>query len=185
MEPHELVREVRETARDVFIARHSQPFLLVFDSEADAGMPSDPPVSLDAGSSIPPFTFRTFTGCTSEPTAGTELREVIPVTKRQSNPYPERISVGRARNCDIVLRNRSVSKLHAHFRHTGGDKLELVDLGSYNGTWLNGAQLPAHAGELVRSGDELQFGMVSAQLVDADTLYDMLRTSSSSRIPLR
>lgn len=184
MEPYELVREIRETARDAFASRHPEPFLLVFTSEADAGTPSDPPASLD-GSSIPPFTFRTFTGSSDELAAGTELREVMPVTKRQSNPYPERISVGRARNCDIVLRNRSVSKLHAHFRHTGAGKLQIVDLGSYNGTWLNGAQLQAHVGEPVGSGDELQFGIVTAQLVSADTLYDMLRSASSSRIPLR
>ncbi len=181
--PHELVREIRELSRDVFVARYREPFLLVFGSDVD-GTPSDPPVSMEPVSGAP-FTFRTFTGCTAEPSPGTELREVILVTKRGTNPYPERISVGRARNCDIVLRNRAVSKLHAHFRHTGSGQLEIVDLGSYNGTWLNGAQLEAHSGELVTSGDELQFGGVAAQLVDADTLYDMLRTTSSSRIPLR
>jgi hypothetical protein len=182
--PHELVKEIRESSRDVFVARYPEPFLLVFGSEVD-GTPSDPPVSMEPGTTVAPFTFRTFTGCTAESSPGIELREVIPVTKRGSNPYPERISVGRARNCDIVLRNRAVSKLHAHFRHTGSGQLEIVDLGSYNGTWLNGAQLEAHTGELVTSGDELQFGGVGAQLVDADTLYDMLRTTSSSRIPIR
>lgn len=184
MEPHALLKEIREMGRDAFASRHPELFLLVFASEVD-GVPSDPPLAPDAGSSSAPFTFRTFTGCANESSAATELREVIPVTKRESNPYPERVSVGRARNCDVVLRNRSVSKLHAHFRHTGGSQFELVDLGSYNGTWLNGAQLQAHAGEIVSSGDELVFGSVPAQLVNAETLYDMLRSASSSRIPLR
>jgi hypothetical protein len=184
MVPHELVREIRESSRDVFVARYRDPFLLVFGNDID-GIPSDPPESMEPSSAAAPFTFRTFTGCTAESSPGTELREVIPVTKRGSNPYPERISVGRARNCDIVLRHRAVSKLHAHFRHSGSGQLEIVDLGSYNGTWLNGAQLEAHTGELVTSGDELQFGGVATQVVDAATLYDMLRTTSSSRIPLR
>ena len=44
-----------------------------------------------------------------------ELR-VIPLVKAPGNPYSDRISVGRARNCDVVLRNPSVSKLHALIR---------------------------------------------------------------------
>src|SRR6266508_3622846 len=30
---------------------------------------------------------------------------VVPVLKRPENPYPERISVGRAQNCDVVIRD--------------------------------------------------------------------------------
>ncbi|HMJ11803.1 MAG TPA: FHA domain-containing protein [Polyangiaceae bacterium] len=182
MLPHELLREIRETSREAFVSRYPEPFLLVFGHEVD-NLASDPPAATETGTNAP-FTFRTFTGYPGSTTPGGELREVILVSKRGSNPYPERVSVGRARNCDIVLRNRSVSKLHAHFRHKGGGALEIVDLGSYNGTWLNGAQLDAHVGEVVASGDELLFGSVSAQLLDAETLYDMLRTTSSSRIPL-
>jgi hypothetical protein len=184
MVPHELVREIRETARDAFVSRYPEPFLLVFGNDTDS-VASDPPAATEMGSTSAPFTFQTFTGYPGSSTPSAELREVIPVSKRSSNPYPERISVGRARNCDIVLRNRSVSKLHAHFRHTEAGALEVVDLGSYNGTWLNGGQLEAHVGEAVASGDELLFGSVSAQLLDAETVYDMLRTTSSSRIPLR
>jgi hypothetical protein len=184
MVPLELVKEVRETSRDVFVSRYPAPFLLIFGSEID-GSPSDPPGAPEAGTLAGSFTFRTFTGYPDDTSSGNELREVYPVTKRGANPYPDRVSVGRARNCDIVLRNRSVSKLHAHFRRASSGKFEIVDLGSYNGTWLNGAQLDAHNGELVSTGDELQFGTVAAQLVDADTLYDMLRSTSSSRIPLR
>jgi hypothetical protein len=54
---------------------------------------------------------------------------------------PDRISLGRARNCDIVLRDPSVSKLHAHFRVKDDGKFDLVDRLSENGTEINGARL--------------------------------------------
>ena len=100
--------------------------------------------------------------------------EVLPVLKAAGNPYPDRVSVGRARNCDIVMRDPSVSKLHAHFR-VGGPKLELVDIDSQNGTRLNGKPLAPHQPAAVSPGDTLLFGSVSCKLVDAAALYDLLR----------
>src|SRR5262245_48740931 len=47
---------------------------------------------------------------------GQPLALVYVVAKAPGNPYLDRISVGRARNCDIVVRDGSVSKLHAHMR---------------------------------------------------------------------
>lgn len=99
---------------------------------------------------------------------------VLPVVKAAGNPYPERVSVGRARNCDVVLRDASVSKLHAELL-TGGAALELVDAGSHNGTRLNGRALAAHHRVTVASGDLLQLGNVVARVLDAAGLYDFLR----------
>lgn len=100
--------------------------------------------------------------------------EVLPIVKARGNPYPDRVSVGRARNCDIVMRDPSVSKLHAHFR-VGGPKLEIVDIDSQNGTRVNGRVLPPHQPSPIESGDTLLFGSVAAKLVNANALYDLLR----------
>ncbi len=100
--------------------------------------------------------------------------EVLPVVKAPGNPYPDRVSVGRARNCDLVMRDPSISKLHAHFR-VGGPTLELVDIDSQNGTRVNGRQLAPHQPATVASGDTILFGSVAAKLVDAAMLYDLLR----------
>jgi FHA domain len=100
--------------------------------------------------------------------------EVLPVIKAAGNPYPDRVSVGRARNCDVVMRDPSISKLHAHFR-IGGPKLELVDIDSQNGTRVNGRPLAPHQAAQVSNGDILLFGSVSAKLVDATALYDLLK----------
>ncbi len=100
--------------------------------------------------------------------------EVLPVVKAPGNPYPDRVSVGRARNCDLVMRDASVSKLHAHFR-VGGPQLELVDIDSQNGTRVNGRALAPHQPAQVSNGDTVLFGSVACKLVDAAALYDLLR----------
>jgi hypothetical protein len=101
--------------------------------------------------------------------------DLVEVTKAKGNPYPDRISVGRARNCDVVLRDPSVSKLHSHFRLKEDGKLELVDLKSQNGTCVNGRALAADRPEPVASGDVLLFGSVSARLCNAALLWDLLK----------
>jgi hypothetical protein len=99
--------------------------------------------------------------------------ELVEVVKAKGNPYPDRISVGRARNCDLVLRDPSVSKLHSHFRFKN-DKLELVDLKSHNGTSVNGQALSGDRAATVNSGDLLLFGSVSVRLCSAALLWDLL-----------
>ena len=62
----------------------------------------------------------------------------FPVQKnpKVQNPWTDRISVGRARNNDIFIRDSSVSKLHCYFT-TMNRELTLHDAGSRNGTMVN------------------------------------------------
>lgn len=178
MGEHELLRQARESTREEFVRAHAFLFLLVRGGDDDEPLPSEPPNGESAPATVTlGITFQTFTGYPGDHDTTREIRHVLPVVKRLSNPYPDRISLGRARNCDIVLRNRSVSKLHAHFRQGEQSKLEIVDLQSYNGTWLNGTHLKPNVPAEVSMGDELQFGVITAQLVDAATLFDLLRDS--------
>ena len=104
-----------------------------------------------------------------------EILEVFALQKAPGNPYSDRISVGRAKNCDVVVRDSSVSKLHAHLRPTADGNYEIVDLGSQNGTQVNGRVLPANKTERVFVGDTLRFGAIDLLLVDGPTLYHLLR----------
>jgi len=104
-----------------------------------------------------------------------DVMGVFQVAKSERNPYSERISIGRAANCDIVLRHASISKLHAHFKPGRGAEAELVDFGSRNGTRVNDRKLLPNAPRVVASGDIIQFGGVPTRLVDAEGLYDLLR----------
>jgi hypothetical protein len=100
--------------------------------------------------------------------------EAIEVVKAPGNPYPDRISIGRARNCDIVLRDPSVSKLHAHARPKAGQTLSLVDVGSHNGTRVNGQRLEPNEPRDVGPGDLIVFGGLAGRLSDAAALYEFL-----------
>ncbi len=63
--------------------------------------------------------------------------------------------VGRASQNPIRITDPSVSREHAEFR-VADDKIHVEDLGSHNGTWVNGTRLTAPA-EL-RPGDRIRFG---------------------------
>lgn len=74
---------------------------------------------------------------------------------------PPRVVVGRSRSCDIRLREDTVSRLHAALVwEEGGWMLE--DLGSSNGTFLNGQRVVER--QRVKVGDQVRFGAVKATL---------------------
>jgi pSer/pThr/pTyr-binding forkhead associated (FHA) protein len=53
--------------------------------------------------------------------------------------------------------DQGVSRRHAEIRR-GEDTLTLVDLGSTNGTHLNGQRLIPHQPRVLRDGDEIRMG---------------------------
>jgi len=53
-----------------------------------------------------------------------------------------------------------VSRRHAAIRRTDNNQLELWDLGSSNGTYLNGVRLAAHRPNRLKDGDEIRLGQM-------------------------
>jgi hypothetical protein len=68
---------------------------------------------------------------------------------------PRGATLGRSRDCDIVVDDANVSRVHAELRPRGGAWV-VSDLDSTNGTRLNGR--PIHTAEVVRPGDEIELG---------------------------
>ena len=64
-------------------------------------------------------------------------------------------TIGRADGCNLVLSSLAVSRLHAELRLEDGRWL-LADLGSTNGTRLNGWRIDGPVE--VRPGDQVTFG---------------------------
>ena len=66
------------------------------------------------------------------------------------------ISIGRASDCSIPIKDRYLSRRHAEIISSDGHWI-LKDLGSANGTYLNGSrverELRLHAGDRIRLGD--------------------------------
>ncbi len=107
--------------------------------------------------------------------------DVFAVVKGVDNPWPERISVGRARNNDIVLADSSVSKLHAHFRCDAGGRYLVADAGSRNGTLVNARPLAAGETAAVQSGDVVVFGRIQVTFLDAGAFFDLISSNLEER----
>jgi hypothetical protein len=74
------------------------------------------------------------------------------------------VTLGRSRECDCVLADPSVSRRHAELRREG-TRWVLRDLGSRNGTRVNGARLLDLAE--VCPGDRVSFGDARFRLGEA------------------
>lgn len=99
---------------------------------------------------------------------------VLPLRKVQTT-FPSMITIGRTDNNDLVVPDEQVSKFHAFFRMVG-DRVELSDAGSRNGTFVANRKLEGRgAGEPVNRGDRLAFGAVEFQFFDARGCWEWLR----------
>ena len=72
----------------------------------------------------------------------------------------EPIVIGRGRKADLVIGEATISRTHARIVPEG-DAFVLEDLGSTNGTQLNGKRVSR--GE-IRDGDELRMGKLQLRL---------------------
>jgi pSer/pThr/pTyr-binding forkhead associated (FHA) protein len=135
-------------------------------------------IILDTGEEEPPSSFETVDVSAtprvllSAKPPSTLVHEIV---KAEGNPYPDRISVGRARNCDIVLRHPSVSKLHGHFLPRPEGQIDFADVGSQVGTRVNGHMLEPNQPARLGPGFILSIGRVIARIADARAAWDLLR----------
>ena len=83
-------------------------------------------------------------------------------------------SIGRSPDCDVVLDEGTVSKHNARI-HWSNDQAELEDLGSSNGTLLNGKKLAASARLRLGDNDAIDFGNVQVYYLECITLRTRLR----------
>jgi hypothetical protein len=69
------------------------------------------------------------------------------------------ITIGRHPDCNLVLADPNVSRNHAEIRPQG-DRYAVVDLGSTNGSRVNGVRVDT---QVLEDGDELMFGNTRMQ----------------------
>ncbi len=88
----------------------------------------------------------------------------------------DELMVGRQPSCDLVINDPSVSKEHARLCwHGKAAACTVVDLGSMNGTQLNGHPLEPHKEFHVRDGDLVRFGDADFAYFRAESLWERLR----------
>lgn len=130
------------------------------------------------GREVDPLALRTRTVAAVRRDQPRQALEVMPVRKRaDGNPYSSMVTIGRARNNDVVLNDPSVSKMHAWIR-LACDTLHghdtLTDSGATNGTFLHGKPVRNESVALC-VGDRIRIGSVDLRFIDARLLYHALR----------
>ncbi|MBJ6762865.1 FHA domain-containing protein [Myxococcaceae bacterium JPH2] len=90
------------------------------------------------------------------------------------------LRIGRRPDCDLILDDASVSKLHAELRWSEDtQRCTVRDLGSTNGTFLNASTLNTREVTL-RDGDILSFGNVQFWFLLTQTLHERLRAGAAA-----
>jgi pSer/pThr/pTyr-binding forkhead associated (FHA) protein len=104
--------------------------------------------------------------------------EATPMHGREV-PVLAGITLGRD-DCDVVLSDPEVSRRHALVAE-GPRGFTIEDLGSTNGTWVNGERIDRP--ELLRAGDEVRFGNTVWHVRSAVAAPDGRVTVTGARKP--
>jgi nitrite reductase (NADH) large subunit len=88
------------------------------------------------------------------------------------------LTVGRGRDADLVLADELVSRRHARVSRSGAGAV-VEDLGSRNGTFVNGSQV--HGPTYLEPGDQLQLGVTLVELRTAEQVAE--RPSAVHPVP--
>lgn len=78
----------------------------------------------------------------------------------KSFAFSSEIIIGRNAGCDIVITDSFVSHRHARIMVVNNQYV-LEDMGSANGTFLNGQQLPGRGKSYLQVGDSISIGTVT------------------------
>jgi pSer/pThr/pTyr-binding forkhead associated (FHA) protein len=142
----ELAAELAERGRERFETRYGRHFLVL----SDARLAED--VSQFVNTST-----REIEEILNEP----QKLDVRPLVRGRGKSGP--VQIGRDTGCDVVLRHGRVSAHHAEISF-GGGLIMVTDLGSKNGTRVNGARIAPRTPTAVDVGDSLALGPVTATL---------------------
>ena len=164
-------RNRAELTRDQFRLHHPYPFL-VWSPSFKARQPARPSIqqlSFHTQIHDPETKLLPPDGVTSH-----DEVLILPMKKAPVSPFPDRVSIGRAPNCDIVVRDSSVSKLHGHFREVTSNGAVFTDAKSANGTTVDGVKLAPGTATQIEEFCQLTFGRVRLRLLSAGAVYDWL-----------
>jgi hypothetical protein len=104
---------------------------------------------------------------------------VIEIKKKRDRNNNNVVTIGRSADNDIVLYNKMISKSHAYLEISGEDhSVLLTDLGSANGTFVNGKRMELTEKSELTVGDELSFGPETKLIyLSSEAFYEYLSKS--------
>ncbi len=138
-----LASELKTKGEDAFRRAHNHSFLVVDFGPEEAEDFMDPRTRDASRCDI-------FPGSDKIPW----FNRAIALVKSNRNAFLSKLTIGRSRNNDIVIRSPKISKLHAIiFPEPGAHKI--LDPGSANGTAVNGVRLQADKNVLLHNHDRI------------------------------
>jgi hypothetical protein len=90
-------------------------------------------------------------------------RAILVVEGKRHAIAPGGATIGRSRECDIVLQDSNISRKHAEIRSGAQGAWTIADLGSTNGIRVNGRDVPAGKAEQISAGDHVTLGTLDAR----------------------
>jgi pSer/pThr/pTyr-binding forkhead associated (FHA) protein len=99
------------------------------------------------------------------------------LNKSQRNPFSDMITIGRADNNDIIIKNSTVSKIHASLHLNNVKKVwQITDRRSTNKTFLDGGKLEPEKAYDLYDNARIVFGtIVQACFYQPTALWSLLR----------
>jgi|GEM_PF-2378715 len=85
----------------------------------------------------------------------------------------DEVTIGRGDEADIAINDHSVSRVHLRLDVAGG---RVVDLGSTNGTFVDGERLAPHQPHPIVHGQSLMVGSIPLLFVDAANIRRLLKS---------
>ena len=99
---------------------------------------------------------------------------VVALRRTRRHSFESKITVGRARMNDVVIRSKWISKVHAAF-DISEEGFRLMDMGSRNGTKLNNRPLTKKNNPIrVAPGDIITFWKYSFEFLEYSNLLEKL-----------
>jgi hypothetical protein len=162
--------KARSTSKELFLTEFQKPFLVATGGETHESKEDFFTETIDADK---------LAQLAAESSQSLDLdATVYRVVKRKgANPFAGMITVGRAKNCDIVIASRRISKFHCFISVDDGDanRFRVADGGSRNGTLLNGERLAKNQPTPLFSGDRIELGAaVSFVFLSPEEFYQKL-----------
>ena len=112
-----------------------------------------------------------------QPQARPPDARAIPLIKSDRNGFESKVLVGRALNNDIIIRASEISKVHACFTLDRKGATILQDMGSMNGTMVNGKRLKTKKHIRISTGDWITLWQYIFEYLSLDAMIDRLRAS--------
>jgi hypothetical protein len=165
----ELAKRVKGWTKEAFVAKFPLPCLVVdFSSEMQKEKMYDTHTSTDKKSST-----MLSTGGEVAPAPGMGTQFVQFLEKSDRNTFAGKITVGRAVNNDLIIPDLSVSKLHGFFTETSRNP-RFQDVGSTNGTFLEGKRADENRPVQIRSGAVMHIGTVPTYFFLPSDLFEYI-----------